>query len=131
MGPNGTIETGLCEKLVDELIVNKYKVTLRPHPQTIKLSKNKINLILGKYKKNKMFVYEKDVDGLDSFYNSDMMISDWSGAAIEYAFGLNKPVLFLDILKKINNPDYKEIDIEPFEVSIREKIGTIISSNKG
>ena len=77
-----------------------------------------------------MFEYEKDVAGLESFYNSDIMISDWSGAAIEYAFGLNKPVIFLDIPKKINNHNYKEIDVDPFEVSIREKIGIIIAADK-
>ena len=54
-----------------------------------------------------------------------MMVSDWSGAAIEYAFALEKPVIFCDVPRKVNNPDYQEIDREPIEVSIREKIGTI------
>ena len=55
------------------------------------------------------------------------MISDWSGAALEYAFGLKKPVLFIDVKRKINNKDYKDLDIEPIEVSIRDKIGSILS----
>ena len=54
------------------------------------------------------------------------MISDWSGAALDYAFGLNKPVFFLDIPRKINNPNYKDIGIEPFECYIRNIVGTII-----
>ena len=58
------------------------------------------------------------------------MISDWSGAALDYALGFKKPVLFIDVPKKINNIDYKEIGIEPLEVSIRSKIGTIISLDK-
>ncbi len=77
-----------------------------------------------------MFIYEEDVAGQDSLHNSDVMISDWSGAALDYAFGLNKPVIFVDVPRKVNNPDYKELDIEPFEAQIREKIGTIVSSNK-
>ena len=32
------------------------------------------------------------------------MVSDWSGAALEYSFGLKKPVIFLDLPKKVNNP---------------------------
>ena len=42
----------------------------------------------------------------------------------------SKPVVFMDIPNKINNPDYKEIDIEPIEVSIREKIGAIVCTKK-
>ena len=55
------------------------------------------------------------------------MISDWSGAALEYSFGLNKPVIFLDLPKKINNPRYKEINVVPLEASVREDIGVIVS----
>ena len=129
-GPSGIIETGLGENIIDELMINNYQVTLRPHPRTIKFAKNKIDLILKKYQGNNKFEYEKDVSGQDSFYNSDVMVSDWSGAALEYAFGLSKPVIFMDIPNKINNPDYKEIDIEPIEVSIREKIGAIVCAEK-
>ena len=55
------------------------------------------------------------------------MISDWSGAALDYAFGLGKPVVFVDTPRKINNPDYQELGIEPFEVAIRETIGQVLS----
>ena len=55
-----------------------------------------------------------------------MMISDWSGVAIEYALSQAKPTLFIDVPKKINNPDYVEIDITPIEISIRPQIGSIV-----
>ena len=55
------------------------------------------------------------------------MITDWSGAAIEYAFTLERPVLFIDVPKKIHNPDYEKIPQIPIEISIRDKIGEIIS----
>ena len=72
-----------------------------------------------------MFNYEENVSSIDSFHDSDFMISDWSGAALEYSFGLNKPVLFLDLPKKINNSLYKQIGITPLEVSIRKDIGKV------
>ena len=53
------------------------------------------------------------------------MVSDWSGAAIEYALALNKPVVFCNVPRKVNNPNYLDVEIEPLEVSIREKIGVI------
>jgi len=125
-GENATIESGIGAKIVDSLISAGYKVTLRPHPQTIKFSKNKIDAILKKHKGNNMLVYESSISGNDSLYNSDIMVSDWSGAALDYAFGLGKPVWFVDVPRKINNHSYKELDIAPLEVGIREKIGQII-----
>ena len=54
------------------------------------------------------------------------MLSDWSGAALDYAFGLGKPVLFIDVPRKVNNQEYESINIQPFEVWIRDKIGKIL-----
>jgi hypothetical protein len=125
-GEQGTIESGIGERIIDHLVALSCQVTLRPHPQTIKLAWNKVNAILNKHDSNPLFSYEGNVAGQESLHESDVMIGDWSGAALDYAFGLNKPVLFIDVPRKVNNINYKEIDIEPFEVSIREKIGQVV-----
>ena len=125
-GPNAAIELGLGEQVVEKLLSFGCKVTFRPHPETLKSSLKIVNKIVRKHSSNTMFAYDESVSSLDSFHQSDFMISDWSGAAIEYSFGLNKPVIFLDLPKKINNPEYKEINIVPFEVSVREDIGVIV-----
>ena len=126
-GNNAAIELGLGDQVVEKLLSFGYKVTLRPHPETLKSSSKIINEIISKHGNNKMFTYDQCVSSLDSFYQSDFMISDWSGAALEYSFGLNKPVIFLDLPKKINNLKYKDIDAVPLEVSVREDIGVIVS----
>ena len=54
------------------------------------------------------------------------MISDWSGVSLEYAFGLEKPVLFIDVPRKVNNPNYTKIDFVPIEDFIRHEIGYIL-----
>lgn len=126
-GNNGTIETGVGAKIVDLLLSKGNKVTLRPHPQTTKFFTERVNEIVEKHFENEDFEYEFGVQGQESLHKSDVMICDWSGAALDYAFGLGKPVIFIDVSKKINNLDYENIGIKPFEVSIREKIGTVIS----
>lgn len=126
-GPKGTIESGLGEEIVDLLVSEGYKVTLRPHPQTIKFTSEKIDNILSKHKNNPFFIYENNVATQESLHDSDIMISDWSGAALDYAFGLDKPVIFIDVPRKINNKNYLDIELEPFEVSIRSEIGSIIA----
>lgn len=126
-GPEGTIELGIADKIVDQLIERGHLVTLRPHPQTIKLAKDKIDEILKKHGNNPLFNYEANVAGQDSLHESDIMISDWSGAALDYAFGLNKPVLFVDVPRKINNQNYENLNLLPLEVEVREMLGGIIA----
>ena len=58
------------------------------------------------------------------------MISDWSGVSMEYAFALDRPVIFVDVPKKINNPDFEDIHCKPIEISIRTEIGDVISPNQ-
>ena len=114
------------EKVIDILLREGYKVTFRPHPMTQKKSKKKIDRMTEKFSKNESFLLEQNISNFDSFLFSDIMITDWSGAALEFAFAFEKPVLFIDVPKKINNPEYEKISQVPIEVSIREKIGKII-----
>lgn len=130
-GENAAIESGKAEKIIDKLMAQGHQVTLRPHPETIKHAKSKVMRIVNQHKKNARFAYEAHVAGQDSLHDSDFMISDWSGAILDYSFGLEKPVLFIDVPRKVNNPEYLDIGIEPFEVSIRHKIGAFIDEHVG
>lgn len=125
-GQGMTIESGVGEQLVDQLLERGHRVTLRPHPQTIRLAKKKVSAIVNKHGNNPSFFYEANVDGQESLHTADVMISDWSGAALDYAFGLNKPVLFVDRPRKVNNPDYDALGVTPIEVVIRSKIGGLL-----
>ena len=123
---NGLFET-VIEKNISILLDSGFKVTLRPHPMTQKKSEKKINSLSQKFSSNSNFILEKNIPNFDSFMKSDIMITDWSGAAIEYAFTLERPVLYIDVPKKIHNPDYEKLPEIPLEISIRDKIGEIIS----
>jgi len=123
---DGLFET-VIEKNITILLNSGFKVTLRPHPMTQKKSEKKINFLRQKFLSNPNFILEKNISNFDSFMKSDIMITDWSGAAIEYAFTLERPVLFIDVPKKIHNPDYEKLPEIPIEISIRDKIGEIIS----
>jgi len=128
-GQHGLIET-VGNQVVDHLIEHGFKVTLRPHPQTVKFAKDKIDAIMERHSQNPLFELEVNIANHESLHQSDLMISDWSGAAFDYAFGLNKPVLFIDVPRKVNNPDYEDLRIEPFEVEIREQIGAILGPSQ-
>tara|TARA_B100000678_G_scaffold108131_1_gene90618 strand:- start:769 stop:1941 length:1173 start_codon:yes stop_codon:yes gene_type:complete len=116
--------------LIDILLKLNFKVMLRPHFITLRDSTKLINSIKEKFGKNRNFVLERDIIPSDSFHNSLFMISDWSGISLEYAFALERPVLFVDVPKKINNPDFEKIHCEIIETNIRREIGYVISPNE-
>jgi len=124
-GPEGIIEIDLGKNLIENLLNQGHEVILRPHPQTIKLFNHKVKEICNKYKNDFNFYLDDNVNSHDSFFQSDIMISDWSGVAFEYFFAFNKPIIFCDVPNKINNLNYRDIGIVPFEMYIREKIGII------
>jgi hypothetical protein len=128
-GKNNLLE--VCGiKLIEILLESNFKVILRPHFRTLKDSKELINLIGEKFRNNNNFTLEKGVIPFNLFYQSQCLISDWSGISMEYPFVFERPVIFIDVPKKILNSNVNDIGIEPIEIEIRKKIGHIISPKK-
>lgn len=127
-GPNGIIER-LGNAPVEALLRAGYRVTLRPHPQTTRLNRAAVDSIVHSNQHNPLFQYDDDVSSTSSLLASDVLVSDWSGAALDYAFGLGKPVIFIDTPRKVNNSDYAALNIEPFESSIRNIVGEIVAED--
>lgn len=125
-GKNGIFET-VIEEVIHILLESNFKVIFRPHPMTQKKFKKKISSIHEKFFSNPNFTLEQNITNFDSFSQSDIMISDWSGVALEFAFTFERPVLYIDVPKKTHNADFEEISQIPIEMSIRDKIGCIIS----
>ncbi|MDO5577381.1 MAG: CDP-glycerol glycerophosphotransferase family protein, partial [Fibrobacter sp.] len=124
-GDNSTVN--ICgKKLVGILLDAGLKVIFRPHYQTVKLTPHIVNEILDKYSGNPLFSFVNKMGDTSSLYNSDLLICDWSSTSIEYALGLEKPVLYIDVPKRIRNPKYEELGIEPMEISIRNKAGKVL-----
>ena len=120
----------ICGKeLIEILLKANFTVMLRPHYRIFKDSKKLINSIIESFGNHPNFILEKGIIPSDKFHNSKCLISDWSGISLEYAFTFERPVILIDIPKKILNPDSGDISIEPLEVSIRDKIGHVISPN--
>ena len=67
---------------------------------------------------------------MNSIINSDILLSEWSGAAIEFSFIKKSPVIFIDTKSKINNLNWKKINLPCIEEDIRENIGEIVSLDK-
>ena len=114
-------------ELIDTLLKSNFRVLLRPHFRTLRDSKELIDSIKNKFEKNLSFIFEDGVIPPEYFHNSRCMISDWSGISMEYAFTCECSVIFIDVPKKILNPDANDLSLEPIEISLRNKIGHIVS----
>lgn len=115
------------EELIEGLLESGYRVVLRPHPETTRKSPQLIRQIYARFGSHQSFELDDDPTGDVWMHRSNLMISDWSGVAVEYAYAFEKPILFIDLPRKVNNPAYTEIDIDPFEVAVRTEIGELLS----
>ncbi len=114
------------EHLVELLLEADYEVIVRPHPETVRRSPDLIALFASKFGNNPNFTLETSVATDDSLLRSDVLICDCSGVSLEYAFGTERPVLFLDVPLKIKNQRFRELGIEPLELSLRSEIGVVV-----
>ena len=118
------------ERLIEILLEKGYSAIVRPHPETVRRSLELMQKLAVRFSSHPNFTLEESIVTDDSLLKSDILICDCSGVALEYAFGTERPVLFLDVPYKIQNDKYKELDIKPFELRIRDQIGVIVSPEK-
>ena len=75
-------------------------------------------------------IFQKDFSSNKTVYMADLLVTDWSSIAFEYAFSTLKPVLFINTPMKIVNPDYRELDTVPIDIELRDKVGISIATEK-
>lgn len=117
-------------KLIRILLESNYEVIVRPHPMTKIHSPQLLESLNKEFENFDNYVFEGEISSTESFYNSDLLVSDWSGVSYEYAFGTERPVLFIDVPQKIVNERYKEIGIEPVDIGIRNRLGAVLKPDE-
>ena len=114
----------LClEDILNNIKGEDYKVIVRPHPQQVRHMKEKFEKLKEEYKKYSNIEIQTDFSSNNTVFDADVMITDWSGIAYEYAFTTKKPVIFINTPMKIMNPEYKNIGVEPFNIWARDSLG--------
>lgn len=112
-----------ADELINILKNCGYSVIIRPHPEFIKRNRKQIDLLKKKVSDIGNINIELNMVSETSIYHSDVLITDWSAISYEYAFGTERPVLFINVPCKINNPDYMGLGIEPIEFTVRGQLG--------
>lgn len=115
--------------IINNMKLLNFKIIVRPHPEFIKRFPNKVLELKNHYCDFDNIEIETDFSRSTSIYEADLLISDWSGVAYEYAFATKKPVLFINTAMKVMNPNYTKLGIEPLEISLRNKVGISLDLN--
>src|SRR6266851_8872320 len=114
------------ESLIATLLEAGIHVILRPHYQTARLAPRLVQSLVARFGGDPRFRHVDRMEESASLLESDLLICDWSAMAIEYALGLGKPVLFVDVPPRVRNPTYPELGLEPMELRIRRELGTVL-----
>ncbi len=112
------------EDMLDLLAQTPYRVIVRPHPQYVRHFEVRIDALAAKYKD---VMFQKDFSSNKTVYTADLLVTDWSSIAFEYAFATLKPVLFVDTPMKILNSDYRELETVPIDIELRHRIGISVA----
>lgn len=112
-------------QLVSRLRQAGFGVTLRPHLRILRNNAGAVAAIRERFKNDNGFTFEDPSEKSTSFFYSDVMISDYSGVAFEYAFVMERPVVFVEVPVKVFNEDYRSVGLDPIELKERENLGSV------
>ena len=118
------------DEILNKLKGHNYKIIVRPHPQHVRHMKEKFEQMKKDYADDKSVEIQTDFSSNDTVFNADLLITDWSGIAFEYAFTTKRPVVFIDTPMKIMNPEYEKIGVVPFNIWARNEVGTSVKLNE-
>lgn len=120
------------ETLIDSVYGDENKIIVRPHPEYMKRYKPKMMKLVDKYsdKIGDGLQFELDFGSSVSVYSSDILVTDWSGIGIEFGFATLKPVVFINTKIKMENANYKNINIVPQEIKLRNILGVALEKDE-
>lgn len=130
---NSHQKDNIFDSCLDDLISSILKavptaqVVVRPHPQYVRRNPAKMQAIAERYAMNASVVMETDFSKPSTMDQSDVLITDWSGIAYEFAYKTHRPTLFVDTPMKVINPEWKKIDIVPTDISFRNEVGVSVA----
>lgn len=118
------------EEILDTLKGRGYQITVRPHPQEVRLKQAYMEQLEAKYAADRDVEIQTDFSSNSTVFEADLLITDWSGITYEYAFTTLRPVLFIDTPMKVMNPEYEKINTPPINIWMREVIGAVVKPDK-
>lgn len=120
-GTHGLL-TKYGEKLLSSLIDSeKYRVIVRPHPQSYISEKKMLETLMNKF--SGMLIWDNAPDGLISMSKADIMISDFSGIVFDFIFLFQKPAITFKAQYDRKGKDSMDYNRDPWNIRTLDTIG--------
>lgn len=116
--------------LIRTLLERGVRVVTRPHPIFFNARPELIQALERAFHEDPAFELERPGQDEHWVANADLMISDYSGVAMEFAFTRARPVVFVDVAKKVRNENYLSVGLTPLEIGIRTSLGVVVPADK-
>jgi len=128
----GNIMESCIEPILEKLTSGEYKIIVRPHPQYTRNNEEEVKRLQNEfsYVSKDILVFETDFSSSSSIFQSDIIVTDWSGIGYEFCYSTLRPGLFVNTKRKIMNPEYHKVDLETLEDRIRKKMGIELELNE-
>ncbi len=119
-------------QVLEQLLGKGYQVVVRPHPEYMKRYRSRMEQLVQRYTgyEGGDLEFELDFTSSQSIYDSDLVVTDWSGTAYEFAFVTEKPVVFINTPPKIHNSEYKQYPMKPLELTLRSQVGVELGTDE-
>lgn len=108
---------------MDALVKTKFKIIVRPHPQSKISEKDLLARLESRYKDAENLSWNYDNDNLAVMNESDILITDFSGIIFDYALLLNRPLIYADTEFDDSVYDAAWIDDKGWTFRVVDKIG--------
>lgn len=124
-GPQDLLSLMGCD-LVSALSDRGYTVTVRPHPILYIEKPDLINELEAIINRHELATLEEPVQKNDAMLSADVLITDYSGTAFEFAALKRSPSIFVDVTPKQVNDNWRNYGLQPVELALRDKLGVVV-----
>jgi YidC/Oxa1 family membrane protein insertase len=119
--------TSILESCILDLIKaldgQDMNVWIRPHPEFMRRSLKQVENIQKLIARRPNFSVQMELSSFEVLHRADMLITDHSAISMDYALGTERPVLFIDTALREDNPQWKDLGLQPVERKFRDLLG--------
>lgn len=113
--------------ILDALLETGYHVIVRPHPQSFTSEKELLDDLMRRYPDSGQLEWNRDTDNYQVLRRADIMISDFSGVAFDYALVYDKPIIYTDPDFDLGVYDAWWLDYPIWTVGALPRIGCLLT----
>ena len=121
-----------ADEAIRPLLGRGWRVVVRPHPEYTKRYRARWEQLQARFADvpAEDLYFEQDFSSSDSILDADVLVTDWSSVFCELALVAFKPCVFVDTPMKETNPEWRDLGIEPTDISLRNRAGVSIAPDE-